>query len=275
MTKKLTSLFLSVLFAVLLCTPVFAESKPFPETQLDYVTDKAELLTEQEIQTLEDKAEQLATEYTFGVYIITVDDISEYMDDLDMETAAEQLYLSYDLGKGSNQSGLLLLMSMAERDWALFAFGYGNTAFTDYGKGYLSDQFLDDFKNDNWYSGFTDYQTTCGQMLDTSLNGSPVDVDNVPPSPYARLYGIITCVVLGLLIAFMVTVILKRQLKSVAHGTQAEAFIAAGGLKLTDQYDRYTHTTTSRVYDPPQKSSSSSGGTTTRSSGGSSASGKF
>ncbi len=259
---------------LLLCIPAFAE-EPFR-----YVMDDAKLLTEKQQQTLEDNAKTLAEKYGFGVYIVTVQDITTWMDAPDMETAAEQLYLTREMGEGDAHNGILLLMSMEDRDWALFAFGYGNTAFTDYGKSYLSGEFLDDFGKDVWYNGFRDYQKVCGEMLDNSLAGEPVDVDNVPPPRNAWIYGTLACIVIGILIAVCVVIILKAQLKSVAHGTQAEAFVTKGGLHLTDQYDRYTNTTVSRVYDPPSKSSSSgshhsSGGTSVRSSGGSSASGKF
>ena len=269
MKKKLTALCLGLLLALQLCIPASAEAK------LNYVTDSAGLLTTKETNALEANAAELSEKYDFGVYIITVDDFTSYTDAYDGESAAEELYLENNLGKGSDQSGILLMLSMAERDWALFAFGYGNTAFTDYGKGYLSDNFLDDFKKNNWNDGFEDYQKLCAEMLDTSLKGAPIDVDNVPDPPHARLYGVAACIVLGFLVAAVVVFVLKRQLKSVAHGTQAEAFVADGGLKLTEQYDRYTHTTQSRVYDPPAKSGGSGGGTTTRSSGGSSAGGKF
>lgn len=269
MKKKLTALCLGLLLALQLCIPASAEAK------LEYVTDIAGLLTAEETNALEATAAEISEKYNFGVYIITLDDFTSYTDAYDGESAAEELYLENELGEGNGQSGILLMLSMEERDWALFAFGYGNTAFTDYGKGYLSDHFLDDFKNNHWYDGFEDYQRLCDEMLETSLAGKPVDVDNVPDPPHARMYGIAACIVLGFLVAALVVFILKRQLKSVAHSTQAEAFVAAGGLKLTEQYDRYTHTTQSRVYDPPAKSSGSGGGTTTRSSGGSSAGGKF
>ncbi len=269
MKKKLTALLLGLVLAVQLCIPASAE------TQLNYVTDTAGLLTSEELDTLEENAAELSEKYNFGVYIVTVDDYLTYTDTYDPESAAEEIYLSNELGEGSDQSGLLLLLSMEARDWSMFAFGYGNTAFTDYGKQYLSESFLDDFRKDVWYDGFEDYQQRCGEMLDAALAGNPVDVNNVPTNPNARMYGIIACTVLGILVAVLVAFLLKHQLKSVAHGTQAEAFVAAGGLQLTRQQDRYTHTTQSRVYDPPSKSSGSGGGTTTRSSGGSSASGKF
>lgn len=270
MKKKLTALLFGLVLVFQLCVPA-----AYAETKLTYVTDSAGLLTEEECRSLEEAAAKLADKYQFGVYIATVDDFTTDMDAKDIETAAEDLYLSNDLGKNNDQSGILLLMSMADRDWALFAFGYGNTAFTDYGKNYLSGNFLDEFKDNDWYGGFKDYQRVCGEMLDSARKGSPIDVNNLPDPPHARLYGIIACTVLGLLVAVLVAFLLKQQMKSVARSTQAEAFVAAGGLHLTRQQDRYTHTTQSRVYDPPSKSSGSKGGTTTRSSGGSSSSGKF
>lgn len=270
MKKKFPALCISLLLALVLCVPAFAEEK------LDYVTDYAGLLSGEELQTLHQNAVQLAADYDFGVYIILLDDFTNYVDTYDVEAAAEALYLNNELGKRDDHSGLLLMLSMEDRDWAMYAFGYGNTAFTDYGKEYLSKQFLDDFKHDDWYSGLMDYQHTCGEMLESSIvEDAPIDVDHLPVPPHSRVYGIVACILLGFLIALLVLFILKSQLKSVAKGTQAEAFVSDGGLTLSERYDIYTHTTQIRVYDPPQKSSSSGGGTTTNSNGGSSASGHF
>ena len=268
MKKKITAVFTAILLIALSVVPGFAQEEKFP-----YVVDEAYLLTDEEATELESNAEILAGEYGLGVYIITVDDITDYVDEPDMVSAAETLYLAFELGENDDQSGILLLLSMAERDYAIFAFGYGNTAFTDYGKSYLSGKFLDDFGEDNWYDGFVDYQRTCGEMVASAQNGEPVDADNVPASPNARIYGIVACIILGVLIAFIVRGVLKGQLKSVAMGTGAEEFVTGEGLTLTARNDIYTHTTKTRVYDPPEDNSS--GGTTIRDSGGSGSGGKF
>ena len=269
MKKKITAVVTAVLLIVLSVVPGFAEEEKFP-----YVVDEAWLLTEEENQELESNAALLAEEYGLGVYIITVEDITDYVDATDMVSAAETRYLAYELGEQEDQSGILLLLSMAERDYALFAFGYGNEAFTDYGKDYLSGKFLADFGEDDWFDGFVEYQRVCGEMVASAQNGEPVDVDNVPTSPNARIYGIVACIILGVLIAFIVRGVLKGQLKSVAMGTDAEEFVTGEGLTLTARNDIYTHTTTTRVYDPPDDDSSS-GGPSIRDSGGSGSSGKF
>lgn len=270
MRKKWIALFLPVLIALscCICIPAFADN------QAGYVVDEASVLTESERAELNNTAAQLADSYGCGVYLFVLDDYSDCVDAHDIAGAARSIYDEYELGTGQEKSGILLLLSMDKRDFVLYANGYGNTAFTDFGKDYLEDAFLDDFGDDDWYKGFSDYVAVSGDMLKMARDGSPVDADNAPAPPYARVYGIIACIVSGFLIAFIVRGVLKGQLKSVASKTQAAAYVAAKGLQLTDKYDRYTHTTQSRIYDPP-KDNKSSGGTTLDSFGGSSRSGKF
>ena len=68
---------------------------------------------------------------------------------------------------------------------------------------------------------------------------------------------------------------LLRKMKSVHQKAEADAYLTAGGLHLTKQYDRYTHTTETRT--KIQKESSGGGGSTYSESGGggSGRSGKF
>ena len=271
MKKKLTTLEL-VLFFVLIsfCVPAFADM------QLDCVTDEAGLLTGEQWQELNTQAAELSEAYDCGIYIITLDDFTEYVDTDEIGVAAKTIYQEYELGADEEQSGILLLLSMAERDYDLRAYGYGNTAFTDYGKDYLSEAFLDNFGEDDWFAGFQDYLTVSGEMLQSARDGHPVDTNNIPEPSYARICGVMVCTLMGFVIAFIVRGILKGQLKSVAYGTDAEVFIASEGLKLTEKYDQYTHTTQSRVYDPPEKNRSDGGGGTTVDRDGSSGkSGKF
>lgn len=255
------------LLAMTLCVPAQAEA------QLDYVTDAAGLLTEEETLRLNETAAEIAETYDCAPYIVTMQDYNQLENASDVEAAAESLYLGYELGAGEQQSGILLLLSMAERDYALYAYGYGTTAFTDYGREYLADTFLPDFGDDQWYDGFATYLATCDDMIWKAQEGKAVDVSSATEPHTGLAIGI--CVVLSFLIAFVVRTVLVGQLKSVKAGTQAGAFVSGGGLTLSEREDRYLYTTVSRIYDPPQESNSSGGGSTINSSGGSSSSGKF
>ena len=56
-----------------------------------------------------------------------------------------------------------------------------------------------------------------------------------------------------MLAAFLVTGILKAQLKSVEIKTQADSYASPDALNLTHREDVYTHTTRTRVYRPEDK----------------------
>lgn len=59
----------------------------------------------------------------------------------------------------------MLALSMAERDFQMLAHGdTANAAFTDYGKYIMQDEFLDNFREDDWYGGFADYIAACGPL---------------------------------------------------------------------------------------------------------------
>ena len=78
-------------------------------------------------------------------------------------------------------------------------------------------------------------------------------------------------VAVSCLIAFLVCMILKGQMKSVRKGVDANVYtMAGGGLKLTDSYDHYTHTTETRrkIESDSGGGGRSSGGTVSRSGGG-------
>ena len=230
----------------------------------------AGLLTESEWETLERLARTLSEEYSFGVYAIAVDDYEDYAYG-DVQDAAEALYHGYDLGVGPDRDGVLLLLPIYDRDYGLIANGdFGNYAFNEEGCEALTAFFLDDFADDDWYGGFSDYLTWCGNYLEAAQNGEPFSADNPPMDAAGRMSAILIRVavilLLPLIIAFIVILILGSKMRSVAAATQAKRYIK-GNLILTGQHDRYTHTTQTR-----QKVTSESG--SSKSSGGGT-SGKF
>ena len=74
----------------------------------------------------------------------------------------------------------------------------------------------------------------------------------------------ISCLIAGGICFFLLL-----GMKSVHQKKEADAYLTEGGLHLTQQYDRYTHTTQTRTKIEKSSSSSESGG------GGSGRSGKF
>lgn len=268
MKKRISSLLAVMALALFLCVPALAAG--FDEVELYFVTDEAGLLSEQEWSDLEARAEEISLKYKCGVYIIAVNNFANYADGNDVVEAAKNLYREYSLGYGGERSGVLLLLSMAERDYDLLAYGYGNTAFTDYGKDQLAEKFLDNFKDDDWYGGFQDYLEKSDSMLKSAREGHPLDVDS---NPLIRLTGIGISLLVGCVAAFVIAVgVSDRMMKSVSAKTKADTYLIAGSVEITGREDHFTHTTETRT---KIERSSGSGGTTVDSDGFSSKSGKF
>lgn len=245
----------------------------------EYIFDSAGLLDIDGFTALEDAA-AASVQYGCGIYVFTVDDMAEY-GYYDIEQFGEAVYDELALGMGSERSGVLLTLSMSERDYELLAYGaVGNAAFTDYGKELLEEKFLDNFREDDWYGGFADYVDGCVRYLEANAAGAPVDVE--PEEPMAlsdRLtIGLVAGVVLGMFVAVIACAVLKRQLKSVRRADGVQRYVVSDGADITLREDTFLRTTEVRTPKAEPKSGGGgggSGGTRVNSRGFSHSSGKF
>ena len=153
MKRRLACIVLAALLLLGLCCTAFAEAPAATEAQLWNITDTVGLLTSDEDLTLEARAEEISAQYGVGIYLLILEDYSEYYDD-PYETAYE-LYHQNTLGMGEDRDGVILLMSMSDRKYATFFYGpKAEYAFDAYGQELMEEEFLDDFRDDDWYDGF-------------------------------------------------------------------------------------------------------------------------
>ena len=222
-----------------------------------YVTDTVGLLTQEEQRELETTAAQLAERYGCGVYVIIVDDYTDYTNGSTRDFAKET-YINYDLGVGEDKNGILLVLSISDRDYYLLTKGdIANAAFTDYGQEQLTQEFLDDFRYDNWFAGFRDYMSTAGQYLEESDGANILMIVGIP------------C-----LISLAVCGIFAAQMKTARRQTGARGYISHGGVDMRVTQDQFLYHTETRQHIP-DKSDAPSGGTTVDSQGFSGRGGKF
>ena len=132
MKKRLLCLLLVLVTALALCVSAAAAAQT--GAQLNYVTDAAGLLREEERARLEKMAEAVSQKYRVGVYIVTVEDFRDYHAD-GVYKATYTIYHNYTMGEGPNRDGIMLLLSMDDRDWAMFCYGKRcEYAFNSYGQ---------------------------------------------------------------------------------------------------------------------------------------------
>ena len=221
-------------------------------------------MTDEQNLQLEKQSAETAAKYGVGVYIVTVDDYRD-IDSSGVYPATYGIYHTYTMGEGAERNGIMLLLSMEDRDFGLFRYGERTEyAFTAYGMEQLEASFLPQFGQGDWYGGFTGFLKACDLYLTQATTGDPVQ-----KSPL----GAIGLMILGsLLIAAVVILILRGQMKSVHKAAAANAYLT-GELKLTQNSDVFTHCTETHC---KIKRHSSSGSSHAESGGGSAGrSGKF
>ena len=245
-----------------------------------FVYDLADLLSDAEERQLNEAAKDVSMRYGCGVYIAVFDDMADYGYH-NIESFAEAVYAEWNLGLGADRTCISLVMSMSERDYDLCAHGdFAHTAFTDYGKEVLADEFKDNFRRDDWAGGFSDYIDQCSYMLGRAEQGDPIDV----PSGGTRvqidlkdrlLRNLGPGVIVGIIIAFVYCGILKGKMKSAKIAREASAYIAPSGIRMQAEDDMFTHTTVTRQHIERDHDRGGHGGTSVNSGGFSHSSGKF
>lgn len=296
MKKRLISLLLVLLLLALTLPAAFAEGETQTEESAQvfpYVLDQAGLLRDSLRETLEQKAAALSEEHRCSLYIVTVEDHTSF--NADVYEAAKGIFNYYALGWGDEKDGVILLLSMNERDYAFAGHGSRGEAICGYESSWLiEDQFLDNFRNDDWYGGFVDYLDACaGQLtkLDsgeditegadiiTGPDGLEYHSYNAPGGSTERsiLPRVIAVIAIPILVALIVCSIFRAQMKTAKEAVRADEYLVPHSMKLRIKEDRFTHRTESRVKIESDSGSRGGGGGSSFHSGGgfSGRSGKF
>jgi len=248
MKKRIFCLPGILLLVACMLLPVFASDG------IDRLVDEADLLTDSEEAALSAKLDEISHRQDLDVVIVTVAGTGE-------RTAEAYADDTYDAG-GYREDGILLLISMDARDWAISTAGYGITAFTDAGLDYLTDQFADQMSAGAWSDAFHSFAGLCDEFITQARSGAPYDAGNLPKKPFTPILTGLVSLGIGFVIAFFRMNKWKNQLYSVRAKAEAKDYVKGGSLKLTEQKDLFLY----RRVDRREKSESSSGGSSTHTS---------
>lgn len=248
--KRNTLLILSVLLlALCLIQPAFAADG------ISRLVDEADLLTDSEEAALSRKLDEISLRQNMDIVIVTVFSTEE-------RTATEYADDTYDYS-GYGDDGILLLISLYEREWAVSTSGYGITAFTDAGLDYLADKIADSMSAGEWNDAFHSFAGLCDEFITQARTGAPYDIGNLPKKPFNHLLTGLVSLGIGLVIAFFRMNGWKNQLYTVRANEEAADYVKGGSLKLTEQKDLFLYR---RVERRERAQSSSGGGSSTHTS---------
>lgn len=261
MKKKVISILFVLALCFIISVPAIAADGFADEYRR--VNDLADLLTDSEEEELLTKLDEISLRQNMDVTVVTVNDLGDY------STATEYADAVYDFcnyGYGSDKDGLLLLVSMADRDLAISTCGYGITAFTDAGIDYIFEQIGPDLSDGNYAASFDTYATLCDEFITQAKNGTPFDYENLPREPLSMIWIPIS-IVIGVVLALIIVGVMKSKLKTVRRQAAANSYLKKGSLAVTESSDLFLYHTVNRTERPKNNGGSGGSSTHTSSSG--------
>ena len=233
--KKLFLLFIVICISAL--SFVSASAKD------DLLLDGAGLLTEAEAQKLSELLSDASEELGYDIVIVTVNSIGNK----NAIYYAEDLFIKYGYGAGEDKDGILFLLSMEYRDWAIYSTDMSNSTANMIGESivpYLSEG--------DYYRGFSAFADEVSREV--------VDMRTFP-----MVKNIVIATVVGLVIALIVVSVMKGQLKTVENRNHAREYIRRDSFQLQRSRDLDLYSTITRVPRPRDNGGGRPGG---RSGGG-------
>lgn len=233
------------------------------ERRYDRVVDLAGVLDAQTLSDLNEMADGVSQTYECDVAVAFVESLGgKYVVDY-----ADDFYDYNGYGYGANDDGILLLVSVGDREFADPTYGYAITAFTDYGlQNYLEPRFTGYLGRDDWAGAARQFISDAGELLRQARAGTPYDhyASASAPSPERSTgqkvgFAAVISAVIGFFSGGIPTGSMKRSMKSVEKNYGAANY-ARGGLNLRRREDRFLYTNVHKTPIPRESEHRSSGG---------------
>ncbi len=242
---------------------VLWDSYEVPSTRLKpRLYDDADLLTSDQERVLLSKLDSISEKHSCNVVVLTVNShtgpIEAYADD----------YFDYNgFCADYNEAGILFMLSMADREYAISTSGSGIQAFTDYGQEYITNNLMDYLRNGDYYNAFNSFADDCDSLLDMYESGTPYDVGyRAPRTASDYMDMVLLSLGIGLIVGLIPIFVMKSQLHTVKMNTGARNYASHHGLSMSCNSDTFITSRISKV--PIPRDTGSSSGSHSRSSFG-------
>ena len=256
MKKKVLIFLFVLLFAFSCFASVLATNHP------SRLIDHADLLTSAEESELLSVLDEISERQSLDVIVVTVNSLNGKSP----RAYADDYYDQNNYGFGSQKDGVLLLVAMETRDYYISTSGYGIRAFTDAGIEHMGNVIVDYLGSGDYNGAFTTFAELCDDYITQAKNGTPYDTGNMPKGQYNIMQYVLISLVIGFVVALIVTGIMRSKLKSVRFKSSASDYMKKDSFVLTQSRDIYLYRNITRRAKP--KDDDSDGSSTHSSSSG-------
>ena len=250
-TKKLfAGMFAMALFVSLCAAPsAFADSG-------EYVFDEMDVLTSKQFSELESHAEQLASEYDEGVYLLITDSMgSSNPTDSQRNEFARDYYVQNGLGVGSQNDGIIFVIAVKTRDYVTVKKASGQDPFSDSGVDALEEKVTEYLHNNDWYGGSKAYYDVVDEQL---AYYAATGKQWTEPNLISFLLKILAALGIPAIAAGSIVRGDKEAMKTARERDEASEYLDRSSLELSVSTDEFVNT--SFVATPRPKESSGGGG---------------
>lgn len=272
-TKKIISVIFALILVLSSVSLAFAA-----EDHPNYVVDNANLLTDDQEDALNERLKTLSENEEFTVAVVTTDDT----DGKSIQDFADDTYDYGGYGYGDDNDGVLLVISMAERDWYITTCGFGITAFTDDGIDDVGDQMVNYLSDGDYAGAFEVFAEVSEKYIKDAKAGishddnydDNYDYDGDDAAYYGSAFvivgvrGILIALGVGFVISGIVVLVMRGKLKSVRSKTEANSYVKPNSMNITASSDTFLYSNVTCTARPKNDSSSGSDSSTHTSSSG-------
>ena len=210
------------------------------EVHTERLADFADLLDDGQKEELEAKLDQVSEDYGCDVVVVT----EETLDGAVPQDYADDFFDYNDYGMGEDKSGILFLITMSERKWCISTHGEAIQIFTDAGQEYMTDNFGSYLSDGEYY------------------------VENLPEETIPFYMIFLISLVVGFVIALIVTGVMRSRMKTVHMKPDAADYMKDGSLHINRSRDIFLYHQVTRTAKPKEESSGGGGSSTHTSSSG-------
>ncbi len=226
-------------------TAVIPQNRLYPR-----LVDNAGLLNDSQAAALNAKLDEISERNNCEVAVVTVNSLSG-------KTAtayADDFYDYNGYGMGENNDGILFLISMGDRSWAITTTGYGIEAFTDDGQEYIMDKVKPMLSNGKYNDAFNEFADLCDKFIIEAKTNKPYDTLHMP---FNAMKSILIAIVIGAVVGFLIVSKQKAAHKSVQKEELADYYIV-GEPNVQGGNDIFLYTNVTRTQKPKERSNGGS-----------------
>lgn len=265
------------LFSMLFCLMLlFGTVSSVSADTLPHVVDFSGLLSQNEVDRLEEKIDSIRDSCELDVVIVTVDSL----DGKTVQEYADDYYDENPYGYGDDCSGILFLLSMGTREWYMSTCGEARYIFTDYGLELLGDTVVPYLSDGDYYQAFDLWLDQIPNLCEAYRDGAPVD-GYAQPDAYYPEYGDeviyyekeaipnhLLSLIIGAVVALIVVLIMRSQMNTAKFQPHAVDYLKRDTYHLRTCRDLYLYSTVSKTPRSQTNGSRGGGSSVHRSSGG-------